>query len=100
MASMYISEYEDIGKDGKGWRAQMPLEPSVTTQKVTFTTAAASAAFNDNTSYICVHLDADGHVTFGIAPTATVSHKKLIANTDYYFAVIKGQKVSAYDGSS
>ena len=100
MASMYISEYSHMGHDGGniggGALAQLPQEPSAATQKVTFTTTVASAAFNAETRIICVRLDASGHVSFGNSSVAaTTSHKPLTAGTDYYFGVKPGDYIAA-----
>ena len=74
----------------------------MTTQKVTYTTSAASAALNDLTSIVRVKADADFHMKVGTAPTATANHPHYEANVEYYFSVRPGLdwKVAAYDGSS
>jgi len=109
MANMYISEYSAVAHAGNdpginyglfyrpaGIALQIPVEPPVTTpQKVTFTTTAQSAAFDAGTKFICVHLDADGHIAVGADPTATTNHRKLIAGVDYYFGVTAGNKIAA-----
>ena len=100
MANLYISEYEDMRKDGRGHVAQVPLEPSLTTQKVSFAAVTSSATFQDDTAIVLLHADANCHVAFGVTATATVSSRKLIADTDYYVGVKKGQLVSVYDGAS
>jgi len=99
MASLYISEYQHIGSVEHD-TIQAPLEPSVATQKIAYTSAAASAAFNANTQFIRVIASADVHLLFSANPTATATSMFLPANTVEYFAVNPAQKVSAYDGSS
>jgi len=111
MSNMYISEYSEIAHAANditknygqalqpaGIALQIPMEPPVTTpQKVTFTTSAQSAAFDDNVKFICIHLDADGHVAIGADPTATTSYRKLLAGVDYYVGVTAGHKIAAID---
>jgi hypothetical protein len=93
MANMYITEYKDMGYAGDG--LQIPQEPDVADQKVTFTTSTASAAFNAATRYVMIRLDAAGHVKFGTGPTATTSNRPLTADVEYYFGVASGSKVAA-----
>lgn len=99
MASLYISEYVRAA-DPPGANMPVGLEPAVALQKVTYTTAAASAAFNSGTRFVRVIADADVWLLFGASPTATVAHMFLPADTEKYVGVEPGQKVSAYDGSS
>ena len=100
MASMYISEYRGVQAGPNGEPIQAGSEPSITTQKVTFSTATASAAFNAATNLVRISCDAEAHLSFGTAPTATASHLNIQADSPEYFIVVPGQKVSAYDGSS
>lgn len=102
MASLYISEFKVWGliPEHGGARAQIAREPHLAKQKVTFTTAAASAAFNADTRYIRLIADADFHAAFGASPTATAAFPLHKANTEYFYAVTAGHKISAYDGTS
>lgn len=100
MASLYISEYKGVAKGTKGIGAQAAQEPSLATQKVSFTTAAQSAAFNRETTFVRLIASANVWLAFGANPTATVASAFLPANTVEYFGVVAGQKVSAYDGAS
>ena len=96
MSTMYISEYEELASSENGM-VQAGREPSVTTQKVTFTgTAGASAAFNSRTKFIRVSCDAAAFLAFGLDPTAvTATDLPVQASTPEYFGVIPGQKISA-----
>lgn len=104
MAKAWITEYDVVGvkRDATTSRllAQMPAEPAVTGQTVTFTTAQQSAAFNVSTRYVRIIADVDCHVLFGANPTADADDQKLIAGTEYFRAVEPGDKVSIYDGIS
>ncbi len=76
MASLYITEYGGTGS--AGGKIEVPVEPPITVQKVTFTgTSAASSAFNANTRFISIQLSANGHVQFAASPTATTSTSRV-----------------------
>lgn len=88
---MYITEYTDAG-----FNVNVGSEPGLD-QTVTFTTAAASAAFAPTTKLVRVHVDGIASIKFGTAPVATTANKRLAASTTEYFTVPVGQafKVSA-----
>ena len=98
MAKMYITEYKEIAYAGHG--LQVPQEPPVTVQEVNFTTSVASAAFDSETQFISVQLDADGYVQFGAAPTAvntadSRTSRLHVANAVTFHGVNKDLKVAA-----
>jgi len=95
MSNMYIREYKELMRDDNHIVIQIPQEPAITDQKITYTTTAPSAAFNDATKFVCINLDDGGHIIFDSTPVATVAHKKLAAGVDYYFGVTKNLKVAA-----
>ena len=67
----------------------------VTTQKVTSSgSSAASSAFGANIEYVRVIPDADCHIEFGVAPTATNSKIFLESKSAEYFKVSEGEKVA------
>ncbi len=67
----------------------------VTTQKVTSSgSSAASSAFGANIEYVRVIPDADCHIEFGVAPTATNAKIFLEAKSAEYFKVSEGEKVA------
>jgi hypothetical protein len=104
MATALIAEFSNTAiLDGRG--VPMALAPPVAQQEISYTTSAASAAFNANTRAIRIKmLDADGYVEFGDGhsdPTATTSSAIHMEAGDYeYFAVNPGTKVAIYDGTS
>ena len=100
MANLYIAEYQDLARDGSGDNVPVPPSPPIVEQKIAYTTAAASAAFNNKTKYIGVIADAKAHLEFGSAPTATADNGYIPADVMMFYGVTKGDKVSAYDGSS
>tara|TARA_A100001015_G_C14673683_1_gene587888 strand:- start:295 stop:564 length:270 start_codon:yes stop_codon:yes gene_type:complete len=67
----------------------------VTTQKVTSSgSSAASSAFGSNVEYVRVIADADCHIEFGVAPTATNAKIFLESKSQEYFKVSEGEKVA------
>ena len=74
--------------------AHFAMRP-VTTQKVTSSgSSTASSAFGANIEYVRVVADADCHIEFGVAPTATSSKIFLESKTSEYFKVSEGEKVA------
>src|SRR5258708_28691132 len=96
MATMYVSEYADVGRS----IGIVPVgaEPS-TDQIVTYTaTAGSSTAFSPTTQMVRVHVDGIASVKFGTAPTAVANtNKRMTAGQTEYFMVPPGQsyKISA-----
>jgi hypothetical protein len=67
----------------------------ITTQKVTSSgSSAASSAFGSNVEYVRVIADADCHIEFGVAPTATNAKIFLESKSYEYFKVSEGEKVA------
>lgn len=99
MATLFITEYSEVPAI-RGVPMPVAVEPAVANQAVSFTTSAASSAFNAATRYVRVIADADCHLEFGSAPTATATDQFLPANQEAWRIVTPGLKVAAYDGSS
>lgn len=96
MATLYVSEYADVGR--YGGLIPVGAEPSVADQTVTFTaTPGQSAAFKNNTTMVRIHTDGICSILFGANPTAATTNKRLTAGQTEYFVVPTGQsyKVSA-----
>jgi hypothetical protein len=106
MATLWITEYANMGKDQNGKPVPVGEEPAVAVQTVTYTTATASTVFSGRTRFVRLIANADCHVRFSVAGTAaTAGYTKLEADVAEYFGVQNGVgitplKVSAYDGSS
>lgn len=93
MASLYITEFADIG----AIKGPTPIAdtPANTVQKVTIGgSSTQSSAFASNTRLVRLHTDAICSVLFGSNPTATASHSRMSADTTEYFAVTPGHKVA------
>ncbi len=98
MAILYISEYAQLMPSPVGGQGQVPQEPPLATQIVTFTTHTESSAFNAKTRIVRLHTDTVCFVQFGTAPVAvTATDARMAANQTEYHGVPVGQsfKVSA-----
>lgn len=95
MAYMYISEYSGLSSNPNGSPIQAGNEPSITTQKITFSTSAQSAAFQPTTHLVRITCDAEAHLAFGSGPTATVADLQVQGDSPEYFTVDPGHQVAA-----
>lgn len=102
MANMYIEEFANVARDNDGQIIPVGRMPSLTSQKVAYTTSSASAAFQTGTTLVRITCDAEAWLSFGANPTATVSSMNMQASTPEYFGVKADGtlKVAAYDGVS
>jgi hypothetical protein len=100
MATAWISEYPVLSADAEGQKIAVAPEPATTTQAVTFSTSAQSAAFGSQTRFVRIVASADCHLLFGANPTATASHQFLPQGAEAWRGVDPGGKVAIYDGSS
>ena len=97
MSILNITEFDALDAHGRG------KNPAVTTQNVSYTTTAASVAFNPRTKWIRVVADADAHIRFGTGtPAAVVTDTRVPADTERYFNIDRGDdvKLAVYDGST
>ena len=98
---MYISEYSNAGFTPQGV-VPVGAEPCTDQSPVSFTgTAGVSAAFQNNTRMVRVHVDGIASIAFGTAPSATTNNKRMVAGATEYFFVPQGSayKVSAITNS-
>lgn len=94
MATLYISEYDDINVR-QGSITPVVVEPALADQTKAFTgTSAQSTAFGARCRIVRLHTDAICSVLFGANPTALVTSKRLAANQTEYFRVNPGDKVA------
>ena len=94
MATLYIAEFANIGRD-QGQAAQTtPLAP-LTEQTVAIAGASTqSAAFGSYTNFVRLCSDSICSITVGPNPIASTANLRLPANTPEYFQVIPGQKLA------
>ena len=100
MATLHIAEFTAMPKDANGNVLQIGKMPPATTQVVTYTSSTQSSAFGAETKFIRVIASAAAHLVFGANPTATATAPWVAASTAEFFAVVPGQKVAVYDGST
>ena len=99
MGILRITEYGAI-REAEGGLAQVPQEPSLARQKITFTTSTQSAPFNPKTRLIRLLADTDCFVSIGQNPTADANSTMLKADIPEYFGVRSNMKLAVYDGIS
>lgn len=102
-ATCKIEEFRALAQDSNGNWIPVALEPRVTSQSVTYTTSAQSAALNSATRFVRIVCDAKAHYRFSTAGTnATANDPYLAVDAAEYFGVQPGQSliVDFYDGSS
>lgn len=96
MSLMYITEYKEMGYAGEP--AQIPQEPPLAVQVVSFTTSTASAALNPDTRFVSIQLSANGHINFAKSPTATTSTSRIHeANAVSFHGVDPEIKIAAIE---
>jgi len=99
MSLMYITEYKDMAIYPDG-AVQIPQEPPLAVQVITFAASVASAALDSETKFVSVQLDSNGHVQFGANPTATVTtSRKHEANAVSFHGVNGSLKIAAIDAA-
>jgi hypothetical protein len=93
MASLYITEYSGTASQ----QTQIAMTPAVAHQKLAIGSETDSAAFNINTRFIRVHVDAICSILIEnveTAATATTSMTRMAADQTEYFGVVPGGKLS------
>tara|TARA_B100000214_G_C23950626_1_gene620304 strand:- start:1371 stop:1649 length:279 start_codon:yes stop_codon:yes gene_type:complete len=76
------------------------LRPGVTQKLNTNNSSTASTAFGVGTEYVRVVGDANCHIAFGAAPTASATSFLLPSGEIEVFKVSPGQKIAVFHGSS
>lgn len=102
-ATCKISEYRALAADSAGTEIQVALEPRVTSQNVTYTSAVDSSPLNNATRFVRIVCDAKAHYRFSTAGTdATAADPYLAVDAAEYFGVQPGAAIiiSFYDGST
>ena len=92
MGILYITEFAQLAPSGApgGW-GQVPLQPALAEQKITYSTTTQSAAFNAKTRMVRIHTDSICSIEFGTNPTATTSTGRMAAGATEYHGVPVGQ---------
>ena len=88
MATLYVTEFTDIGNSVNNQAIPITQQPPVNEQTLSITSSSvASSAFKANTNIVRLHTDAICSVEFGTSPTATSSTARMAANQTEYFTV-------------
>jgi hypothetical protein len=102
MAVLYVAEFNSIGGQGN-FPVQAAEVPPIAEQTVAIggSSAACTNAFNKNTAFVRIEVDAVCSIAFCTAPTATTGNMRMAANTTEYFSVPAGAnyKVAAITNS-
>lgn len=100
MATLYITELEEQGRDGNNQLAPAPQLPPVAQQTVAVGAGSIqSAALNARTRMVRLVSDVACSIDVGANPTATATSLRLSANVPEYFAVKAGLKIAAIANS-
>lgn len=102
MAFAFITEFTSLGYVGTTptQTIQAPGCPEVAQQQVAIGVGSAqSAAFNANTKFIRVNVDAVCSIKIGTDPTAAVTAQRMAANQTEFYAVAPGQKIAVIANS-
>lgn len=99
MSTAWVEEFSGVPDVGIGGGAQAPIQPSITTQVVTYTATAGVTASGFNAKTNLVGITSDGICSFlfaasGTTPTATASNSRLAAGNTNFYTVAPGGKVS------
>jgi len=93
MAFAYITEYRRQANDGISRVIPTGMEPSLAVQKIAIGAGSVqSAAFNANTSFVSVNVDAACSIGFGANPTATAAMTRIPLDGTQFFGVNPGDK--------
>lgn len=98
MATLFIEEYDDLGRDSQDNIIGAPKGRAVTTQVETITSSSTqSNSFNKKTKYVIVTADVECHIAFGVSPTATGTTIYMPAFVPRPFAVTPEDKVAVIE---
>jgi hypothetical protein len=98
MATLYITEYANTGRELKRNVVQSAQEPRLNDQVITIGVGSTqSAALNPKTRLVRLHADAICSVDIGTNPTATAAKMRMAANQTEYISIsddIAGGKIA------
>lgn len=92
MAILYIREFQNLARDGDGFKIPAPREPGVD-QTVDYSVGESSTNLGSTTRFIEISTDADCHYALGT--TATTSSLRLPAGATIFKGVEGGTSISA-----
>jgi hypothetical protein len=90
MATLYVTEYEDMARDAYGNVIQAGKEPAIASQTITVTSTSAKVtnAFSGKTRFVRLNADAAMCVKFGSSSvTAAQTDARMSADQTEFFGV-------------
>ncbi len=100
MATLFVAEIDKLGLDARGHDVMAPKFPCLRESVVSIGMShAESAAFTGATLFVQISCDATCSIAFGVAPAATTTDQRLVANEKIFVAVEPGHKVSVIANS-
>lgn len=95
MATVDITEYQNVAHDGIGNRVAAGIEPARSVQQVSISgVSAQSASMQETTKFVRVHTDSTIRIAFGSDPTASATSQRMVGNSTEYFGVTPGIKIA------
>lgn len=95
MATVDITEYNNVAADGLGNRVAAGVEPARVLQQLSVSgVSAQSASLNETTKFVRVHTDSTIRIAFGADPVASAASQRMVGNSTEYFGVTPGIKIA------
>ena len=92
MAILYIREFQNLSRDGEGFKIPAPKEPGVD-QTIDYSAGENSTNLAATTRFVEISTDVDCH--YAIGSTATTSSLRLPAGATIFKGVEGGTSISA-----
>jgi hypothetical protein len=100
MATVDITEYQNLAMDGFGVRVAAGFEPSRGVRQIAVSASSSqSVALDPTTKFVRVHTDTTIRIAFGADPTAGPTSQRMPANSTEYYGVTPGIKIAAIASS-
>lgn len=95
MAKLYITEFNEFGKDTLGRLLMCGQEPGTDQSPLAIGgSSVQSSAFATDTRLVRIHTDAICSIAVGSNPTATANTRRMAAGQTEFLAVSGGQKIA------
>lgn len=100
MATLDITEYQELAFAGRGHLIPAGQEPAILNQQVAIgASSAQSAALSDVTQFVRIHADVSCRIKIGTNPTASTSSMRMAAGGTEYLGVVPGLKIAVIASS-
>lgn len=95
MATVDITEYQNLATDERGNRIATGMEPARVVQQLPVSPVSAkSGKLDDVTRFVRVHTDSTIRIAFGSEPVASGASQRMIGNSTEFFGVVPGMKIA------